>query len=579
MVHARARRLDGNGFERTGKRIAFTFEGKVVDAFEGETIAAALAAAGVLDLRHTKDGGLRGPFCGMGVCFECLVRLDGTDGVRACMQKVSDGDLVERQPAVGVVDATPVTAPARQSEVISPEVLVVGGGPAGLFAALGARKAGAQVTLVDERTALGGQYYKQPSEALRFARSARPDEQYSEGQNLIRRVAEAGIDLVSDCAVWGAFLPREVAAVANHRNLVFRPQRLVLATGAYERGVPFPGWTSPGVMTTGAGQTFLRAHRVAPGGRFLIAGNGPLNLQLAAELLAAGVEVVAVIEAATAPGLDHIADIGRMLWSDLALVREGARILARLRRARVPVLYGHVIVEAGGVSRISQATVAPIQPNGFVDKARTRTFEVDTVCLGYGFRPNSEIARLLGCDEAHHALSDTPPPFRRSDDWTIREGVYLVGDAAGLGGARAAAAEGFLAGVSAARSLGHQIPTTVAAEEAQARARRFRALRFQRGLWRVFAAPRISHLCDDNTVVCRCENVTYGVLTSLLSRPLEIGSIKRRSRAGMGQCQGRYCAAVIESIRGARPDSKQPFGWAPRPPVKPVLLADIAEEQ
>src|SRR5262249_51900602 len=162
-------------------------------------------------------------------------------------------------------------------------------------------------------------------------------------RNLIAEVRTLGVTILDDALVWGAFGVGDLAATVGSVPRVFAPERLVLATGVYERGFPVPGWTLPGYMTTGAAQTLLRAYGVTPGRRVLVGGNGPLNFELAAELLAAGVDVVALVEAARRP---RRGEILRAVAAAPHLMAMGARYIARLHRAKVPVLYGSAVVAA-----------------------------------------------------------------------------------------------------------------------------------------------------------------------------------------------------------------------------------------
>ncbi|MBT6117706.1 MAG: FAD-dependent oxidoreductase, partial [Rhodospirillaceae bacterium] len=319
----------------------------------------------------------------MGVCQECLVAVDGMPHRQACMTALHDGMTVESD------DSLPPVRPVTESESseaapaypLAPDVLVIGGGPAGLSAALAAREAGAEVALIDERPALGGQFFKQLSAGQAFAEGRPSDRQYRDGGRLIDAVVAAGVKVVSGAQVWGAFPGPEIALAGPDGAAVLRPRRLVLATGAYERGLPAPGWTLPGVMTTGAAQTLLRAYRVLPGCRILVAGNGPLNVQVAAEMVDAGAQVVAVAELARRPGPWALPHILAGLAASPGLMRDGARYLARLRRAGVPVLWGHVLAEAIGPENgvVSEAVVGPIDGEG---GAGLRRYAVDAVCMG-----------------------------------------------------------------------------------------------------------------------------------------------------------------------------------------------------
>ena len=265
-------------------------------------------------------------------------------------------------------------------------MLVVGAGPAGLSAAIAAAEAGASVVVLDERAATGGQYAKPLADSHA---DAAPDAQFRLGSDLRERALAAGAGIETEATVWGGFAADEIAALVAGRAVTFRPRRLVLAPGAHERPVPLPGWTLPGVMTTGALQTLVRAQRVCPGERVLIAGSGPLNLQLACELLAGGVTPLVVVEAAPRPGPAAWRTAWRMARSAPDLMREGFGMLWTLKRAGVPVLWSARVKEVGGDDRVRTAHVA--------GRAFDRSLDVDVVALNLwvpaGGRPGARTRR------------------------------------------------------------------------------------------------------------------------------------------------------------------------------------------
>jgi NADPH-dependent 2,4-dienoyl-CoA reductase/sulfur reductase-like enzyme len=320
--------------------VRITFDGTAIEALPGETVAAALAAADIVSLRQARSGAPRGPFCGMGVCFDCLVTIDGRPSQRACLTKVAAGMDVRSAP---VATAAPPPQPAAAEEIAC-DVLVVGAGPAGLSAARTLALAGADVIVVDERLLPGGQYFK-PLAASQAADTSNLDRQFRDGAALRESALQAGVRILNDTTVWAAFSASEIAALVSGRSTLFRPKRLVLATGAYEQSLPVIGWTLPGVMTVGGLQTLARAYRVAPGQRIVIAGNGPLCLQTAAELIEGGANVVAVLEAAPRPNFAEIGAIAKAAWADPALMFKGLALERRLKgilhwRHRVTRLLG-----------------------------------------------------------------------------------------------------------------------------------------------------------------------------------------------------------------------------------------------
>ena len=231
-------------------------EGRTVPVAASDTSASAMVAAGVLGNRRDDRGDLRGVWCGMGVCHECAVTVDHREGALACVTPARAGQIIETQSAKRHVPTA--AAASRPESELTPDVLVIGAGPAGLAAARDLAAAGLDVLVTDERKKLGGQFYKQPDPALPVDES-RLDGQYTAGRRLIDAARRSGAELLLGATVWAAFDPDRLLARSDSQRWVIRPRRVVLATGAYERGVPIPGWTLPGVMTTGAGQTLLRS--------------------------------------------------------------------------------------------------------------------------------------------------------------------------------------------------------------------------------------------------------------------------------------------------------------------------------
>lgn len=568
-------RVSSPGIGSPDESGSLTYEGRTVPVAASDTVASAMVAAGELGNRRDDRGDLRGVWCGMGVCHECAVTVDHREGTLACVTPARAGQIIETQSARCHVPTA--GAASRPESELTPDVLVIGAGPAGLAAARDLATAGLDVLVTDERKKLGGQFYKQPDPAFPIDEK-RLDGQFTAGRRLIDEARNSGARLLLGATVWAAFDADRLLARADSERWIIMPKRVVLATGAYERGVPIPGWTLPGVMTTGAGQTLLRSHQVAPGRHVLVAGNGPLNIQLAAELAKAGVDVVGLVEAAPFLAPARAGAALRMGLNAPGLTRDGVAYLAGLAARRVPIMAGSVVESLEGDSQhgVRRATVARLDRDGRAS-GRRRTFDVDAVCLGYGFLPSNDLARSLG---AQHEYDSARGALRTVTDGTGRTSiptVWAIGDSAGVRGAKFAQVQGAAAAAAIIAELRERPP---AVDKRTARAAR-RHLSFQRGVNALFAAPVLTdQLAEPSTVVCRCEGVTYGDLVEAMTDGVSSpGAVKRVTRAGMGKCQGRYCGPVLTDMQARRsgvPTSER-SGFAPQAPVKPVPLGDVAQ--
>lgn len=543
----------------------FTFDGAPVTARPGLSLAAALTEAGHRAFRRTASEGARGIFCGMGVCQDCLVTVDGTPNRRACMTPARDGLRVETQAPFPALDAAGEPASAGPARTIAPDVLVVGGGAGGLSAAIAARRAGASVTVLDERAVGGGQYYKQSADGQPL------DAQQAEGAALLAAARDSGAEIIDRAEVWGAFDGPLLLAVRDGAALIARPGTLIVATGAYERPCLVPGWDLPGVMTTGAAQTLWRSYRTLPGRRIAICGSGPLNLQVALELAAGGAEVALVAEAAARPYLRPLPAIA-MALADPLLTLKGLGMIRGLARRGIPVRNATRLTS---VEPRDGALLARFAHRS----GRTETVEIDTLCMNAGFEPQNEILRLLGAAMTYDAGMGHLRCDRSDEMETSVPGLFAVGDCAGMGGAPAARVEGRIAGIAAAARTGHGDGWITDADRRELARHR----RFQRNLWTLHdAAPDTSVADRPETTLCRCEEVTVGeALTAHGENPGHLGTLKRATRLGMGRCQGRYCgpaAARLVAARTGAPITDRSF-FAPRVPIKPVSIAAILAAQ
>jgi D-hydroxyproline dehydrogenase subunit alpha len=565
----------------------------------GSSIAAAFVASGHTGWRQTRHRAEpRGLGCGMGVCFDCLVTVNGTRGVRACLTDVREGDVIttERGSALPAWPADPRGTPGRGPN--HSDVAVIGAGPAGMSAAVAAAQAGCSVTVLDLGERPGGQYWRWgPASDGRFhhgwpAFRALRDSfaGHQAAGRIVHLAGHAVFHVDPPPAGEGAGASRRftVHAVAGERErgyAVVKVSAVVVATGAYERQLPIPGWTLPGVMAAGAAQALLKGSAVVAGQRVVVAGTGPFLLPVAVGLAQAGARVAAVVEAN-----QPLSYLRQPL--DLARSRrklpEAAGYLARLARHRVPVLRRHAVVAAHGDGRLRAVTVARLDPTWALIPGSQRTLDADVLAVGYGFIPQVE---LLGEAGAQLRRGPDGPAFAAvvgADQQTSVPGLFAAGETTGIGGADLSCLEGQLAGRAAARHCGHQVrPAGPAIVRRRAALRRFGAL-----LDAVHPVPPgWTQWLTGDTVVCRCEEVTLARLLAAFDLGADDArSVKLLARPGMGWCQGRICGASVADIvaghrRPGRPDGGDPDfpeSAVSRPLAQPVpleVLAEAAHEQ
>jgi len=465
------------------------------------------------------------------------------------------------------------------------ELVIVGGGPAGMAAALEARRAGVQVTLVEERATLGGQIYKQPPPEFAVRQPKALGKEYVAGRVVVERTLGSGAEVLAGHAVWNVWGrgPFDVA-VYQHGGTArtLRTEHLILATGAYDRPVPFPGWTLPGVLTTGGAQSMVKIQQVYPGRRILMAGSGPLILAFSVQLHKLGANVVGVLEAAPQPGPGTVARLLRgALGGNLPLLREGIGYLAYLRQHGIPLHYGHAIARAEGTEQATGAVAVQVDRDWRPIAGTERRFDVDTICIGYGFLPSLEIPRLLGCALRYDENQGGHIPARDADFQSSVPGLFVVGDGAGVAGSAVAIEEGRIAGIVVARSIG-RLDGATAEERLGPRRRRLAQLeRFRAALATAYRiGPGIYEWATDETVVCRCEEVTVGeVRRHIRPGSRDPNAVKSLTRIGMGLCQGHNCSQQVSAIfaqETGRPLLELP-PLSPRPPVRPVPVGLIAD--
>jgi NADPH-dependent 2,4-dienoyl-CoA reductase/sulfur reductase-like enzyme len=438
-------------------------------------------------------------------------------------------------------------------------VLVIGAGPAGLAAAVHALVAGAEVTVLDAAHDIGGQFWRHLPPERSALREASLHHGWATFVSLSRTLKRhPSCRILTRAQVWT--LDHEGERVRVHfavgpadgdsRTMTtITGDALVIATGAHDRTLPFPGWDLPGVFSGGAAQAFAKSERIAIGERVVVAGAGPFLLPVASSLLATGARVAGVYEAAGAGAIARGwgAQIATMVSMPHKLLELGGYVAGQLR-GRVPYRLASAVVAAHGTDRVESVTIARIGSDWAPIPGTEHVVEADAVAVSHGFVPRLELALAAGC-----AL--TPQRFVSVDSMqgTSRPGVYAAGELTGIGGADAALHEGAVAGWAAAGGDPHDRRIVAMRRRVLADRRFGRALEAAHGI----RGGWVGWMQDD-TVICRCEETTYGRLRTVADVTASRGlrSIKLTTRAGLGPCQGRICGRTVEEVvtgSGARP--------------------------
>ena len=553
------------------------FAGRTMIAREGDTIASALIKNNQLAFRTTEENKTRGLFCGMGVCNECTVMVDGKPGVLACLTPVQMGMNIELQYQFRDAPEIQINNMHLPEMALDCDVLIIGAGPAGLAAAKELANQNLQVILVDERKSLGGQYFKQPAEKFEIPIS-KLDAQFLEGRHIIDVVKDSNIKTITNTKIWGAFDSDHLLGYNEENRFNFKAKNLVIATGAYERGIPIPNWTLPGVYTTGAAQTLLRSYQTPIPGRIIVCGNGPLNLQMAAELIKSKADVVAFMDTANLFSLKNLILSPLLAIISPKLGIRGLGYLAILLRKKVKLISKSVPTQFMGSDFLNEVKISKLK-NNLPDLKNVKYFKVDSVSMGFGFAPSNEIAKLLGCQLQLDKRTLSNIVKINFAGKTSKENVWVIGDSAAINGAQIAKYRGRLLSLKILKDLNKsRIRTKL--KYCLTSISLLRHLLFQKVLWQIFKGPRlVAQLADEGTIVCRCLNVTVAEMHSEVIHDVEsAGAVKRITRAGMGKCQGRYCSPVIQELLSTQYglEVDEFSGFAPQVPIKPTPISVIA---
>ncbi len=420
-------------FQR-GREIYFYYNGKKIKAYEGETIAAALYAAGVKTLsKSLRLHRPRGFFCGIGKCSSCLMKVDGVPNVRTCITPVREGMIVEDND---------MELPEKEYEgcefrKIEADIVVVGGGPAGMNAAIEAAKY-AKVLLIDENPRLGGQLIKQTHKFFGSKKQKAGTRGIEIARELAKEVKERGVEILLNTSVIGYYNRgyHFLAAADKMGRVVYeiKAKKIIFATGAQENMLVFEGNDLPGVYGAGGVQTLMNVYGVKPGEKGIIIGAGNVGLILAYQLLQANVGVECIVE---------------------AMPRIGGYFVhaAKIRRCGIPIYTRHSIKKAYGNGRVEGAIIGELDENWNFVEGSERDIKCDFICLAVGLTPSVRLVAQTGADISFINEAGGWIALHNEYMETTKEGIYVAGDLANIEEASTAMIEGKIAGLHAANSI------------------------------------------------------------------------------------------------------------------------------
>lgn len=449
------------------------------------------------------------------------------------------------------------------------DLIIVGAGPAGMAAAARAAGKGLSVLLLDEQPRAGGQIYRDVARAWP-KRGGLLGKDYAAGLPLVQALDHPGITHITGATVWQIEDGPLVTFTVNGAAQKAQGERLLIAAGALERPMPLPGWTLPGVMTAGAGQILLKQSGMVSD-RAVLVGCGPLLYLIGAQMVRAGTPPLALVETqGRGDLLAAMRHVGGALRGWRYMLK-GLGMLAELRRAGVARHVAATDIEIAGANRAESVR--------FRAAGQQHEIGCDTVLLHHGVVPNTQAARSIDIPHEWDSRQRAFVPQRDAWGRSARADVFIAGDGAGIGGAKAAAIAGELAALAIAHDLGALAQGDRDLEARQLRMRLSSELAARPFIDRAYPpfAPALAPA--DKTIICRCEEVTAGDIRRYAAMGcLGPNQAKAFGRAGMGPCQGRYCGlSVTEILSAAHAQAPDKTGYYRiRPPLKPVTLAELA---
>ncbi|SIT02459.1 FAD-dependent oxidoreductase [Neptunomonas antarctica] len=453
------------------------------------------------------------------------------------------------------------------------DLVIIGAGPAGMSAAATASSHGLKIVILDEQTAPGGQIYRSISNPA-IADENILGADYYHGRSLLTAMRYANVDYLPGSIVWAVSPDLSISFSRAGKSSQIKAKKLLIATGAQERPVPFPGWTLPGVLTCGAAQILLKSSGLTPAAPLILAGSGPLLLLIAAQLNRAGVEIEAILD--TTPKGRYLKSLRYLpaALRNLPLLIKGVGLLVELKRSGIRY-----------VNNVSQLKALP-GSNQLLSKLqysvdnRIETSSCTTLLVHQGVVPNVQLTRALQLEHQWDELQQCWKPSLDSWGESSQAGIFVAGDSGGIAGARAAEYMGELTAQRIAQQLGKLNKESLLKQTAKAGRLLYQQQAIRPFLDAMYQPADEFLKPSDETLVCRCEEVTAGQIRGMVAQGCTgPNQTKAFSRAGMGPCQGRLCGlTVAQIIADERKVPVKDVGYYKiRSPIKPLTIGEIAD--
>lgn len=441
---------------------------------------------------------------------------------------------------------------------------VVGAGPAGMSVAIKLAAAGEQVTVIDMAPSPGGQIYREVSNAKTTPDFLGPD--YHRGKELVDEFLTSTIDYQPNSRVW--WLEKidtgfRIGIKTADQVRTLETQKLIIATGAIERPLPFQGWQLPGVMTAGAAQILMKQSALVPSSPPVLAGSGPLLYLLAHQLMKAGTSPLAVLDCSASGSFLQPMKQPLRSWFGRKYLFKGVFLMAALRLAGVKIIRGVSDITAQGDTEITSVH--------YRQKNQTKKLACNLLLTHFGVIPEPQTARALNVPFHWHDQQVAFIPTRNEEQFSVDDNLWMIGDCAGINGAINAELEGDLL---AARLLNDSIKNIAKKVKDRLHENAIRPV-----LEAMFKPPE-NWLAQQSpeTIICRCESVSLKKIIEAMTNGAQTANhLKTFTRCGMGSCQGRMCGTAVSQILAAQSKKTldQTGYYRIRTPINPITLGDL----